>query len=93
MVDRYELAAQFKVGQLVRVNDNIDRTTRRHGEDHEGKMRGMIGKTFKISSVGDDRIRFKNFMWAPEDLTYVSEDLEPLPLPKTNFLFDPKEII
>jgi len=93
MADRYELAAQFKVGQLVRVNDNIDRTTRRHGEDHEGKMRGMIGRTFKITSTDTDRIRFKGFMWAPEDLTDVSEDMEPLPLPKTNFLFDPKELL
>jgi hypothetical protein len=92
MADRYELAKKFKIGNLVRVKDNISITTRRHGEDGQGKMNSMRGKTFKIVSVDSDRIHSKGFMWAPEDLINLSEDIEPLPLPKTNIMFDPKEL-
>ena len=92
MVGRYELAKKFKSGGTVRVKDNIDLTVGRHGDDGNGKMRSMIGKTFKIGSVSSDRIHFEGFMWAPEDLINLNEDTEPLPLPKTNIMFDPKEL-
>ena len=92
MADRYELAKKFKSGCAVRIKDNIDITVRRHSEDGNGKMRRMIGKIFKITSVSSDRIHCEGFMWAPEDLINLNEDVEPLPLEKTDFMFDPKEL-
>jgi len=92
MVSRYELAKNFKVGQKVRIKNNIDITVARHNEDDSGKMRNMMGKLFKVSKVRIASIFIENYTWAPEDLI-IDEDLEPLPLPQTNIMFDPKELL
>jgi len=93
MVSRYELAKNFKVGQLVRIKDNIDTTIRIHRVDPRGKMRNMVGRSFKIKRVDDGHLHIGDFVWAPEDVIDLSEDLEPLPLPQTNIMFDPKELL
>jgi len=93
MESRYELAAKFKSGQMVRIKDNIHTTVRRHSEDENGEMRKMMGRTFKILKVSSDRLHIGDYMWAPEDVIDLGEDVEPLPLPRTSILFDPKELL
>ena len=92
MATRRELAKKFKEGQMVTINNNIDKTVQRHSEDEDGNMRRMIGKRYKIHSISSDRIHINGFMWAPEDLK-SAEDPVPLPPKKTNILFDPKELL
>lgn len=89
MKDRFELAKQFKNGQRVKISHDISTTEERHSVDEDGNMLAMRGKLFKIDNVGDDRIYINNFMWAPEDILNA-EDPVPLPLKKTNILFDPE---
>ena len=82
---------KFKIGKSVRIKKDITRTTQLFSADRI--MRDMAGSktTYRIESVGSDRIYIKGYMWAPEDI--LDDDIEPLAPKKTGFLFDPKELL
>ena len=92
MTYRSELCKKFKIGQKVKIKQDITITKDRFSSTADMNFMAQNDETYTIESVGRDRIYIRGCMWSPEDII-DGEDDAPLPLPKTNILFDPKELI
>ena len=89
--ERIKLCKKFEIGQPVKIRQNITLTDERHSSDTTMRRMAENDHTYTIDSISSDRIHIAGYMWAPEDILDGRDD-EPLPLPKTSILFDPKEL-
>jgi len=82
----------YKVGMRVRIAKDISITNDRHSKTREMDDMAESNITYKIENISHDYIYVNGFMWAPQDI-YLDEDSIPDPLPQTNIMFDPNEIV
>lgn len=85
---------KFRSGQKIRIKKDISKTKRYYDSTSEMHRMADEQTTYTIESVNasGDRVYFGGFVWHPDDLI-LGDDPKPLPLKKTNILFDPSELM